>query len=88
MMTRGDSGKLKRMRNNPQVQVAPCTLRGKITGPLFAATSRILPPEAWRDARQTIRRKYWLARINFLTDKKNVYVEIAAFAPGLPSPSA
>ena len=87
VMTRSDSGKFKRIRNNPRVQVAPCTLRGKITGPSFAATSRILPLEAWRDARETIRRKYWLARINFLSSKKNVYVEITGFGASRESPS-
>ena len=35
VMTRSDSGKYKRIRNNPQVLVAPCTMRGKITGPDF-----------------------------------------------------
>ena len=44
VMTRSDSGKYKRIRNNPHVLVAPCTMRGKITGPTFAATARILPP--------------------------------------------
>jgi len=75
-MTRSDSGKYKRIRNNPQVKVAPCTIRGKITGPEFPARARILPPEAWERARHAIRAKYWLARIPFLWSKKNVFVEI------------
>src|SRR5579864_4501246 len=41
VMTRSDMGKTKRIRNNPQVKVAPCTIRGKVTGPEFAATARI-----------------------------------------------
>jgi PPOX class probable F420-dependent enzyme len=36
VMTRSDMGKAKRIRNNPQVKVAPCTIRGKVTGPEFA----------------------------------------------------
>jgi len=79
VMTRSDSGKYKRMRNNPLVKIAPCTMRGKITGPTFAATSRILPPEQWHDARESIRRKYWLARIPFFWSNKNVYIEISGF---------
>jgi PPOX class probable F420-dependent enzyme len=75
IMTRSDSGKYKRLRNNPQVRIAPCTVRGKVTGPEFAATARVLPPESWPQARQTIRRKYWLARLPFWS-KKNVYLEI------------
>ena len=77
--TRSDSGKCKRIRNNPQVRIAPCTIRGKITGPDFAAMARILPPENWPPARRSIEKKYWLARISFLWNKKNVYVEIDGF---------
>src|SRR6266581_6987601 len=66
MMTRSDSGKYKRIRNNPKVQIAPCTMRGRITGPEFAAVARILPPEDWPAARKTIQQKYWLTRISVL----------------------
>lgn len=76
VMTRSDSGKYKRIRNNPKVRIAPCTMRGKITGPEFEATARILPPEDWPQARKTIERKYWMARIPFFWSKKNVYMEI------------
>jgi len=74
--TRSDSGKYKRIRNNPQVRIAPCTIRGKVTGPEFAATARLLPPEDWPRAQALIEKKYWLARIPFWS-KKNVYIEIA-----------
>ena len=76
IMTRSDSGKYKRIRNNPRVRVAPCTMRGKIVGPEFAAEARVLPAEEWPRARKAIERKYWLARITFLWSKKNVYLEI------------
>jgi uncharacterized protein len=76
VMTNGNSGKYKRVRNNPQVKIAPCTIRGKITGPEFAATARILPPEERPRARATVRRKYWAARIPLLWRKSNVYLEI------------
>jgi PPOX class probable F420-dependent enzyme len=79
VMTRSDSGKYKRMRSNPLVRIAPCTVRGKVTGPDFAATSRILPPEDWPGAHKALRRKYWLMRIPFLWSKKNVYIEIDGF---------
>jgi uncharacterized protein len=80
VMTRSDSGKFKRIRNNPQVRVAPCTIRGKITGPEFAATVRLLPTEDWPRARNAIEKKYWLARIPFFWSKKNVYIQIDGFA--------
>lgn len=78
--TRADAGKTKRIRNNPQVRVAPCTIRGRVTGREFSANARILPPQDWPRANQTINRKYWMARLS-LWNKKNVYVEISGFAP-------
>lgn len=75
-MTRSDSGKYKRLRNNSSVRIAPCTIRGKVTGPEFPATARILPEANWPRARQAVNAKYWLARIPFVWSKQNVYVEI------------
>ena len=79
--TRNDSGKYKRLRNNPQVRIAPCTIRGKITGPEFSATARLLPPEDWPRASTIINKKYWLARLS-IWSKQNVYVEITPGAAG------
>jgi PPOX class probable F420-dependent enzyme len=62
IMTRSDSGKYKRIRNNPEVRIAPSTLRGKIIGPEFAATAHILPPEDWPRARSFLKQKYWLMK--------------------------
>lgn len=76
VMTRSDSGKYKRIRNNAEVRIAPCTMRGKITGPEFAARARVLSPEDWPAASAAIRRKYWLARIPFVWSKQNVYLGI------------
>jgi PPOX class probable F420-dependent enzyme len=76
VMTRSDSGKYKRIKNNPKVRIASCTMRGKITGPEFGATVRMLPHEDWPSASETIKRKYWLARIPFFWSKQNVYLEV------------
>jgi PPOX class probable F420-dependent enzyme len=76
VMTRSDSGKYKRIRNNPEVKIAPATIRGRTTGAEFPARARILPPEEWEPARKVLRAKYWLTRIPFLWSKKNVYLEI------------
>lgn len=73
--TRNDSGKYKRIRNNPQVKVAACDMRGKITGPEFAGTGRILAREQWKPANEAIKRKYWLARLPFWSSK-NEFLEI------------
>jgi PPOX class probable F420-dependent enzyme len=76
IQTRSDSGKYKRLRNNSQVRIAPCTMRGKVTGPEFEATARILPAEDWSRGRKTLAAKYWLTRLNFLWSKQNVVLEI------------
>jgi len=78
VMARPDSGKVKRIRNNPQVRIAPSTIRGRVTGPEFSAKARILPQSAWADARKLINQKYWMARIPFLWSKDNVYLELEA----------
>ena len=76
VMTRSDSGKYKRLHNNPQVRIAPCTIRGKVIGPEFPATARVLPQEVWPAAHRTIKQKYWLARLP-IWSTKNVFLEIA-----------
>jgi PPOX class probable F420-dependent enzyme len=75
-MTSGASGKCKRIRNNRQVRIAPCNIRGKVTGPEFPATARILPPGEFQQVRQLINRKYWLARIPFLWRNTDAALEI------------
>jgi len=35
-------GKVKRIRNNPRVQVAECDIRGKLTGAWFDGTARLV----------------------------------------------
>ena len=74
-MTRNDSWKYKRIRNNPNVLVAPCTMRGTVTGPDLKATVRILPRAQWPAAKSLIQRKYWLARLPFWS-RKNEFLEI------------
>jgi uncharacterized protein len=77
VMTRSDMGKAKRIRNNPKVRVAPCTIRGTVTGAEFGATAHILPPEEHARARQAINRKYWMARIPLLWWRTDTYLELS-----------
>ena len=77
VMTRSDMGKTKRIRNNPEVRVAPCTIRGAVTGAEFAARARILPAQDHAQARQAINRKYWLARIPFVWWRTDTYIELS-----------
>jgi PPOX class probable F420-dependent enzyme len=49
--TGSQTGKVKRVRNNPEVMLAACTARGTVTGPAQKATAAIVPageqPEVW-----------------------------------------
>ena len=73
--TRMESGKSKRIRNNSNVRVAPCTIRGKVVGPEFSGKGRIVPREQSCPAKEAINRKYFLARLS-LWNSKNEYLEI------------
>lgn len=74
VMSRSDSGKAKRVRNNSRVEVAPSTIRGKVKGPSVAGVASFSKdPE---HARQLIRKKYLLARLP-IWSKDNIYLEIA-----------
>lgn len=56
--TREDVGKVKRIRRSPEVTISTCTLRGRPTGPTFAARARILSGEEGRWTAQLIRRRF------------------------------
>jgi uncharacterized protein len=77
VMTRSDMAKVKRIRNNPRVRVAACTIRGKVTGSEFAGTARLLPPEEHPGARRTITRKYWMAWLTSPFSRADALLEIS-----------
>jgi PPOX class probable F420-dependent enzyme len=52
------SGKLKRIRNNDEVAVAPSTLRGRPTGPAAKARARILASDEAEHAATLLAAKY------------------------------
>jgi uncharacterized protein len=52
--------KTKRLRNNPEVQVAPCTLRGRPTGPAVHARAILLDSAQARLAAQALARRHRL----------------------------
>jgi len=76
VMTKSTLGKVKRLRNNPRVKIAPSTMRGKITGPEFSATVRFMKPEEFQHAQKLIKDKYWLARVPFIWRNTDTYLEI------------
>lgn len=59
--TDADSGKVKRLRNNPQVTVAPCTVRGDLLGEAVPAVGRLVQDTTIQQvAELALRRKYRL----------------------------
>jgi PPOX class probable F420-dependent enzyme len=56
--TPATAAKVKRLRNFDEVEVAPCTLRGKPTGPAFAARARLLGGEEAAAAKRRMLSKY------------------------------
>jgi len=52
------SGKLKRMRRTPEVEIAPSTMRGRITGDSMRATARVLSGDEAEIAAKAMAAKY------------------------------
>jgi uncharacterized protein len=57
--TIGNSGKIKRMRNNSRVRVAPCDIRGNLLGEWQEARAQLIsgPEAAYGD--RLLNSKYW-----------------------------
>ena len=58
--TEADSWKVKRIRNNPRVRVALCTMRGRVTGPWLEGTAAIIEGAERDTADKLLDRKYFL----------------------------
>jgi PPOX class probable F420-dependent enzyme len=58
-----DAGKLKRIRNNPSVRIAPCNFRGDLRGVWVEAHARICEAKEASAGQQLLRRKYGLLKI-------------------------
>lgn len=56
--TQADSGKVKRLRNNPKVSLAPCDARGKLTGPAVAGTVVLLDTAGSQQAQAKVMKRY------------------------------
>jgi uncharacterized protein len=61
--TEADSWKVKRIRNNPRVRVALCTVRGRVIGPWADGTASIVEGAERVMADQLLDRKYFLKRL-------------------------
>jgi PPOX class probable F420-dependent enzyme len=59
------SGKLKRLRRDPRLLVAPCTVRGEPLGAPLEARARVLESADEHVAEQALERRYGLGRALF-----------------------
>jgi len=59
--TQTTAGKVKRVRNNPAVELTACDLRGKPRGETVKGTARILDAEGTERGRRLLRKKYGVA---------------------------
>ena len=66
LYSEADAGKVKRIRNNPKVRVAPCTMRGDVLGCWIDARSRICENDEAAHAQRLLKQKYGL--LKFLGD--------------------
>jgi hypothetical protein len=59
------AGKVRRLRNDSRVLVAPCTVRGKPLGAPLEATASVLGPGREQIAERALVRRYGLGRALF-----------------------
>ncbi len=65
-----DAWKVKRVRNNPRVRIAPCDMRGKLKGEWVEAQASILDTAGAEYGQTLLRQKYgWMKRIGELRGK-------------------
>ena len=65
--TEADSGKVKRIRNNGRVRIAPCDMRGKILGDWVEARAEIVSGNDAEHGMQLLNKKYlpWKQLLDF-----------------------
>jgi len=81
VVTSASSGKVKRIRNNPRVQVAPSDFKGKMKGESFYARARFLPAEEFEKTEKLFKRKYGIQWWFFglagrSNDSTQIYIEL------------
>ena len=79
VVTRDQTGKVKRLKNNTQVKIATCTIKGVIKGKWISGTAEILDMEKTKEAVKRRDKKYgfFSKMARFLTKNKG---ELLAFS--------
>ncbi len=79
--TQLNSGKVKRLRHNSRVTLAPCTMGGKVIGPTVEGIARLVSPQEKEEVRLLLLAKYgWMQRLFSFIHRHDemTVVEIAA----------
>ena len=85
------AGKAKRLRNNPSVEIAPSTFRGKPIGPAIQAKMRLLDGEEAKIAARALARKYRILQgilvplSHRLARYKTLHYEVTLMGPSVPA---
>jgi uncharacterized protein len=79
--TEADAAKVKRIRAQARVRLAPSNARGKPTGPLAEGVARVLPGEEEERAERALRANYGLGRrlyegVSEPLGARTVYLEV------------
>jgi PPOX class probable F420-dependent enzyme len=83
--TLANAGKVKRIRRNPHIRIAPCTMQGKVTGPWVEAEATIVDATTAAHGHALLRQKYgWMKKIGDLFSRilHRERVVIAIRVPG------
>lgn len=84
IFTGKSSGKVKRIRNNPRVELAPSDAQGKPRGATIQAQSRFIEGDAATRALELLKRKYgfqftlieWMNKLRGGSPMTRVFIEI------------
>lgn len=60
VITDADSGKAKRLRNSSRAQIAPCDMRGNLTGEQVPCTAELLDDDGTAKVERLVNQKYGL----------------------------
>lgn len=92
LATKGRSGKVRRLRANPQVTIGPCNGSGHPRGPQWEAQGEILEdPAAHQEVEALLLARYGLKRrllrwaLRFATDPTDAYLAIRLTEAPAPS---
>ena len=81
-----DAGKVKRIRNNPRVRIAPCDVRGKLKGSWVDAEALIMDESGAEYGHKLLNQKYGLLKrigdfFSKLRKRKRAVIAIRPVAP-------